>query len=48
MVRIGRMATSLLMLPLRSFRPVTAATPTGLDLAAGWSLLGDGDRFAFA
>jgi Bifunctional nuclease domain len=46
MVRIGRMATSLLVLPSRSPRPVTAPTPIGFDHAAGWSLLGDGDRFA--
>ena len=43
-VRIGRMATSLLVLPPRSPWPVTAPTPTGLDRAAGWSPLSDEDR----
>ena len=34
----------LLVLPLRSPWPVTAPVPIGLDLATGWSLLGDGGR----
>jgi hypothetical protein len=36
------MATSLLVLPLRSPRPVTALPLIGLGLATGWSLLGHG------
>jgi hypothetical protein len=48
MVRIGRMATSLLVLPSRSARPVTEPTPIGVGPVADWSLLGDGDRSASA